>query len=323
VADFSLDAVDLRRAAQQRNAVYRSVICLTIVNGARDFHTGNRLTADSLKDPARRIEDHHLFPTGWLKKLDPPSPAENSILNRALIDHQTNRRISDKAPSVYLAEIESALKDGKLQEVLASHLIPYEGAGALGGDDLELFLSTRERLLLGAIASVTGAVIPDDGASETYLDPKRPFTNVLALRRVIRELRGSALWYEQHMGIKTLEILIEEIDCDNLNELRLLSGPAHVTDRVKKSFERFVTELQHDGVNAEWRVLPPDFARQFHARVLFDEESIWELPPLNVLLQGTVDSIRPSSMPRSTFEKAWTREDAQPLAEVQPEDAAN
>ena len=323
VTDFSLDAVDLRRAAQQRNAVYRSVICLTIVNGARDFHTGNRLTADGLKDPARRIEDHHLFPTGWLKKLDPPVPAENSILNRALIDYQTNKRISDKTPSVYLAEIDSALKDGKLQEVLASHLIPYEGAGALGSDDLDLFLTARERLLLGAIASVTGAVIPDEGASETYLDPKRPFTNVLALRRVIRELRGSVLWYEQHMGIKTLEILIEEIDRDNVNELRLLSGPAHVTDRVKESFERFATELQHDGVNAEWRVLPTDFARQFHARVLFDEESIWELPPLNALLQGTVDSIRPSSMPRTIFEEAWTRDDAQLLAEVQPEAAAS
>src|SRR5206468_1718007 len=114
VTDFSLDGIDLRRAAQQRNAVYRSVICLTIVNGARDFHTGNRLTADSLKDPARRIEDHHFFPTGWLKKLDPPMSGENSILNRALIDYQTNRRISDKAPSVYIAEIEAALKDGKL-----------------------------------------------------------------------------------------------------------------------------------------------------------------------------------------------------------------
>jgi hypothetical protein len=125
------------------------------------------------------------------------------------------------------------------------------------------------------------------------------------------------------MGIKTLEILIEEVDRDNVNELRLLSGPAHVTDRVKKSFERFAAELHHDGVNVAWRVLPTDFARQFHARVLFDEESIWELPPLNTLLQGTVDSIRPSSMPRSAFEDGWTRDDAQLLADVQREIAAS
>jgi hypothetical protein len=131
VSGFSLESVDLRRAGQQRNAIYRSVICLAIVNGARDFFTGHRLTADALKDPARRIEDHHLFPSGWLKKNDPPRPAENTILNRALVDYQTNRRISGKAPSAYLREIQAGLPDGKLQEVLASHLIPYEGAGAL------------------------------------------------------------------------------------------------------------------------------------------------------------------------------------------------
>jgi len=260
------------------------------------------------------------LPSGWLKKLDPPKPAENSILNRALIDYQTNKRISDKAPSVYLAEIRAAHADGKLQEILASHLIPYEGHGALGNDNLEAFLGARERLLLGAIASVTGAAVPaDEGTTETYLDPKRPFTNELALRRVIRELRGRVLWYEQHMGIKTLEILVDEIDRDNVTDLRLLSGPANVTHRLRRGFERFASELQHDGIDAGWRVLPADAARQFHARVLFDDETIWELPPLNSLLQGTVDSIRPSSMPRARFEEAWAREDARPLAELRLE----
>jgi len=124
------------------------------------------------------------------------------------------------------------------------------------------------------------------------------------------------------MGIKALEILVDEIDRDNVSDLRLLSGPANVTDRVKRGFERFATELQHDGVNAEWRVLPLDVARQFHARVLLDDESIWELPPLNSLLQGTVDSIRPSSMPRASYAEAWESEDALPLAELQLEPAA-
>lgn len=124
------------------------------------------------------------------------------------------------------------------------------------------------------------------------------------------------------MGIKALEILVDEIDRGNVGNLRLLSGPAQVTDRVKRRFERFAAELEHDGVKAEWRVLPADVARQFHARVLFDNESIWELPPLNSLLQGTVDSIRPSSMPRGNFVEAWDRGDACPLAELQLEPAA-
>lgn len=323
ITEFSLDSIELRRAERNSNAVYRAVICLTIVNGARDFHTGNRLTADALKDPSRRIEDHHLFPTGWLRKQTPPRSAENSILNRALIDYQTNRRISDKTPSAYLAEIEAALGDEKLQELLASHLIPYEGSGALVGNDPDAFLTARERLLLGAIAGVTGATLRDTSAGETYLDPNRPFTNELALRRVIRELRGRVFWYEQHMTPKALELLAEELDTSNVTEVLLLSGPANISDRAKSRFHRFSTELAHLGVQSEWRVLPADVARDMHARVLFDEQSTWELPPLNSLLKGTVDSIRPSAIPRSTFEQAWARDDAQPLIDVAPTTATS
>lgn len=204
----------------------------------------------------------------------------------------------------------------------ASHLIPYEGPGALAGDDVVQFLAARERLLLGAIASVTGAVVGSTAAGETYLDPTRPFTNELALRRVLRELRGQVFWYEQHMGPKALELLAEELACEHVSEVSLLSGPANVTSKVKARFDRFEAELANEGVRAEWRVLPADAAREFHARVLFDEESVWELPPLNSLLKGTVDSIRPSAMPRSIFEEAWQREDAQPLHQLEPELAA-
>src|SRR5712691_10610952 len=53
---FAREEVNLAKVQLQRNAVYRAVVCLTIVNGARDFHTGQRLTADFLKDSSRSIE---------------------------------------------------------------------------------------------------------------------------------------------------------------------------------------------------------------------------------------------------------------------------
>lgn len=317
VNDFALELVDLRRAERQRSALYRSVICLSVVNGARDFFTTNRLSSDALKDPGRRIEDHHLFPTGWLKAQNPPRPAQNTVLNRALIDHETNRRIGAKAPSVYLAGMGAGLGEDRLEELLGSHLIPSEGPGALGNDDLDAFLAARERLLLGAIAGVTGAHLPEGPASEVYLDPKRPFTNELALRRVLRELNGRALWYEQHMSAKVLELLIEEVQPGHLTELRLLSGPANLTAKTKGRYERFATELAARGLAVAWRVLPADVARDMHARVIFDDSSAWELPPLNSLLKGTVDSIRPSQIPRSLFDEAWERDDAASLVDLQ------
>jgi len=41
--------------------------------------------------------------------------------------------------------------------------------------------------------------------------------------------------------------------------------------------------------------------------VIFDDGGAWELPPLNLLLMGTVDSIHASDMDRTRFDEAWRR----------------
>jgi hypothetical protein len=317
VENFSLADLDLGRVERQRNAIYRSVICLTIVNGARDFHTGNRLTVDFLRDPQRKIEDHHIFATGYLKRKMGRS-GENSVANRCLIDNVTNRTIADTAPSEYLKEVEDELGVERLEDVLASHLIPTSGSGAPWTDNVEAFLKARKQLVLKAVASVTGGVLPEVGGVEAYLDPAKPFTNELALRKVIRGLQGQLFWYEQHMTRKNLEPLIEEVQNELVEKIRLLSGPAHISEKLKRAYEIFATELQNKGVMTEWRILPDDVARDIHARVLFDDATAWELPPLNSLYKGTVDSIHSSSIPRTRFEEAWASSDATPIGDFDP-----
>jgi hypothetical protein len=217
---------------------------------------------------------------------------------------------------VYLAQVEQTLGAERLEDVLASHLIPSNGLGAVQDDDLDAFLDARERLLAQAIAGVTGAPLPagpTDG--QIYLDPSRPFMNELALRGVIRGLHGRVFWYEQHMSRKVLEPLAEEINRDHVREIRLLSGPANLNDKTQRAFERFAEEMENAGIKCEWRVLPASAGRELHARVLFDDSHCWELPPLNSLLAGTVDSIHPSHMPRTPFEGAWGNPDALRLAD--------
>ena len=92
------------------------MICLSIVNGARDLHTGQRITHSLLEDPRLKIEDHHIVPTGYLKTLDPPRGSDESILNRCLIDAITNKVISNKPPATYLAEIAQAIGEEKLDQ---------------------------------------------------------------------------------------------------------------------------------------------------------------------------------------------------------------
>jgi hypothetical protein len=127
----------------------------------------------------------------------------------------------------------------------------------------------------------------------------------LAIRRLVRQLQGTVLWYEQHMDRKVLEILAEELPADQVAAVRLLSGPANLSSKTKKAFLRFAEEIEARQIQCEWRVLPTEQARSLHARVISDDNLTIELPPLNSVLAGTVDSIRTSEIPMETFEEAW------------------
>jgi hypothetical protein len=162
---------------------------------------------------------------------------------------------------------------------------------------------------IGASPEAQTLGLEEVGASgsfaDTYLHPDHPFSNELAVRQLIRQLRGDILWYEQHMDKKALEMLTEELPQNDVDVVRLLSGPANLTSRTKKSFAKFVQEFEHKGILCEWRVLNPGDARLMHARVMFDDGRAFELPPLSSVLAGGVDSIRESDMPREFFEQAW------------------
>jgi hypothetical protein len=149
---------------------------------------------------------------------------------------------------------------------------------------------------------------------DVYLHPDRPFSNDLAIRRLIRKLEGDILWYEQHMDRKALEILTDELPAEGIASVRLMSGPANLSSKTKRAFERFAQELERRNIDVQWRVLPAEKARTFHARVICDDDETFEVPPLNSVLAGAIDSIRASDMPLETFEDAWDAEGV-PLAE--------
>ena len=135
---------------------------------------------------------------------------------------------------------------------------------------------------------------------------------------MLGRLSGAVFWYEQHMPSKALDVLSEALDRERVTSISVLSGPSNITPRAKKAFQRFETEMTNDGIACEWRVLTAAASRELHARVLFDDQLTFELPPLNSLLAGTVDSIRESDMPRGPFTEAWERDDATTLQDFEP-----
>jgi hypothetical protein len=84
------------------------------------------------------------------------STLRNCVLNRTLIDPVTNIKISDKAPSTYLAELDPHMDTDK---VLKSHLIPVGNNSPLRKDDFTEFLKARAELIYSEIMKVTGTAV--------------------------------------------------------------------------------------------------------------------------------------------------------------------
>lgn len=269
------------------------------------------------------VDRHHLFPRKYLETQGVGSTRSvNQIANLSYVEWPENIDISDTPPAEYWPRYAGQFSAEDLfHHALPAgwHLMPYEE-----------FLEERRKLMADVVragfetigaapvnaAPVVGPALVPTGLADSYLHPDRPFSNDLAIRRIVRALRGSVLWYEQHMDRKALEILTDELHVDEIDVVRLLSGPANLTSKTKKAFERFSAEMAKRGAECEWRVIPADRARSLHARVISDDDQTYEVPPLNSVLAGTVDSIRSSEIPMDAFEDAWAS-DGMPLADFQ------
>lgn len=129
------------------NAVYRVVMCLIALKGAKDFAAD-----DSIEFYA--LDDHHIFPRAYLAKQQQgdgskiSSDRVNSIVNRTLISSDTNRRISRQSPASYLKKL---VPNERRTDIMASHFIYGDALQAMMNNDFETFLHAREKALIDEI----------------------------------------------------------------------------------------------------------------------------------------------------------------------------
>lgn len=154
VSQFAFDSATLRDTTPRQRAVYRGAIALTLSNDARDFHSGQKLTGDLIRQ--NEVDDHHIFPFAYLGRLpNPPATRlRDCVLNRTLIDSTTNRRISDRDPADYLQEIRN-LNPDKFQTLLQSHHLPIEDTSPLFRNDFDAFVQWRQDTLAQQIKAAT------------------------------------------------------------------------------------------------------------------------------------------------------------------------
>lgn len=144
--------LELRKETKRGTSVYNGIFNLLILQGARDWITGNIPQHDDL-------DDHHIVPLSWGSK-HMPGNLIHSILNRTPLTGETNRRvISDKLPNEYLPELIEKNGENTVRAILETHFISPTAFDILlrnpfTEDDFEAFIAERQRTLQDAIETL-------------------------------------------------------------------------------------------------------------------------------------------------------------------------
>lgn len=138
------------------SAVYKGIVSIIFKNGAEDFLVGRNMGKSA--DYAESIEIHHIFPKKYCEAQNFPKEKYDNIANKTLILKNTNRKIGDNPPSVYLEKIQkqAKLSDAELEDILEKHFIDAELCRA---DKFDTFIVDRAKKIFDAVEKLTGREI--------------------------------------------------------------------------------------------------------------------------------------------------------------------
>jgi hypothetical protein len=144
--------LDLRKETKRGTSVYNGIFNLLVLQGARDWMTGDVPQYGDL-------DDHHIVPDSWGKKHI-KGGLSGSILNRTPLTADTNRHvIKARLPNEYLPELIKQSGETTVRSILESHFISPAAFDILlhdpfGADDFEAFIAERQRTLQDAIENL-------------------------------------------------------------------------------------------------------------------------------------------------------------------------
>lgn len=194
--------LDLKKEIKRGSSIYNGVFNLLVLQGARDWMTGNIPQHGDL-------DDHHIVPSSWgSKNLE--DNRIHTILNRTPLTSDTNRHIiNDRLPNEYLPELIVSNGESAVRSILESHFITRKAQEILmrdpfTADDFEAFIAERQRTIQEAI--------------ENLLIKER-----LDLTPALRELDEK---------IENIELRIRKLILETLSE-NPASIPQHIKDKVE------------------------------------------------------------------------------------------
>ncbi len=123
-----------------------------------------------------------------------------------------------------------------------------------------------------------------------FIDPTRPFSNIVWVKRILGECEQSICWLDKHFQKEALEWLWAISDANKINEIRILSldlGDANLSSGAKKEYRRFKKEMSNKGINVKWATIESHDIKDAHDRwIIGANEYLRNVPNVNAISSG-------------------------------------
>lgn len=128
----------------QRSALFKTMFVAFKAARAQDWSSKLEIAIDN-SGVQHNLQFHHIFPKALLTKANYSSRDADDIANLAFIGGRTNRKISDKEPKHYLANMIEATPD-----ILTAQAIPVD-LSLLSVSDYPAFLAERRKMIVARL----------------------------------------------------------------------------------------------------------------------------------------------------------------------------
>lgn len=149
VRNASFNASRLETMSTRLSAAYVGVFARMIQQGCADWYFLDRvLAAETVID--HKVQIDRVFPGAWCKRNHIDSRRQDSVINKALFSERVRRTIGNRAPSLYMSELErdAGVPRSSLDDAVKSQRIDPE---LLRGDAFDAFYDHRRKRILELI----------------------------------------------------------------------------------------------------------------------------------------------------------------------------
>jgi len=155
--DLVVPSKDLWGQRQFRiNNAHSKVLAIVLSYQApKDLLTGQNIDTKATLAWQNAKEYHHFFPQDFLKQKGHTSGRINALANMVMLTSASNKKISARAPDVYLPDVEKAA-GAQLDTWLKSNLIPPAAFAAAKVNDYDAFLAERAVAIHAEIRRLAG-----------------------------------------------------------------------------------------------------------------------------------------------------------------------